>query len=440
MNKKSREEEISERRAKRKQNIGTNTNSHISSKAKNESIYMNGNINQSKRKEVSKSKVNRNRKNKKRTKNKSFKGYIIVLIIAILILLAVILNGNKKEDVSKFFYLNNQKIVTQKPIRISLAQNSTAKVVIMSLEDIVANFDKDISYNEDTNEIITTGDTHVARIILNDYGINLNGTDSVINVSAFKDEDIIYLPLNDLSSVYGVEVFVTNNNKVIVDNIHKGKKVVRVVEDTKLKKSKMFLSKSLEKLSGDKDYVLVEEGKNKYKLRTSNGTYGYVSKNKVKSIIEVRSDYIEDEEIEYNFIRNYRIPEDNFDNVNVEDTNKVAIIELFNITEKNNILSLEEKYSKENPSYIIFIDKLKTNNIEIVAELNLEKYNLNDYLEDFTKRQVFISQLLKIANNHNIQGIELLANEDISSKVYETFIRELKPRLKERGLKLFTSN
>ena len=38
-------------------------------------------------------------------------------------------------------------------------------------------------------------------IKLNDFAINLNGTDSVINVSAFEEDGRVYLPLNDLSSV-----------------------------------------------------------------------------------------------------------------------------------------------------------------------------------------------------------------------------------------------
>ena len=432
MRKKGNADKIAERRAKRKQNLSQKQKGSF--KANNRSIYSNENLNYNRDTKAKKEKI---KKRKRRIKKKSFKNYIIVLFVALLILIVSVLSGNRKEDVSKFFYLNNEKIKTKSPIKVSLAKNSTAKVAVLSLEDIKENFDENIRYDNKNKEIITIGKTHIAKIILNDYGININGTESVINVSAFEDEGKIYLPLNDLSSVYGIEVFVTNTNRVIVDEVHKEKKLVKVFANTKLKKSKNLFSKTLLKLSEYEDYVLVEEGKKKLKIRTLDGFYGYIPAKKSKSIIEIRSDYIEDEKKDYNFIRNYKNPDDNFDDVKLELQDNIAIINLFEINYKSKSITLKEKYSKDDSAYKIFREKLQSNNIETIAELNLEKQKLDKYLESFDKREKFIYELLKISNNHNIQGIELLVNENSKAEIYENFAEELKPRLKERGLKLF---
>lgn len=436
MSKKSNADKIAERRMKQKQKIGTNSNRRPNSN--NVSIYNNGEYQTNPNTRVSNSKVRRKRK--KINKKKPFKAYIVVLIIAILILIVSIISSNRTEDVSKFFYLNNKKITTKVPVKISLAQNSTAKVAILSLDDIRQNFDENIRYNAETREIITIGKTHVARIILNDYGIDLNGTESVINVSAFEENGIVYIPLNDLSSVYGIEVFVTSTNKVLVDEIHKEKKILKVLANTKLKKGKGIFSKTITKLLDYEDYVLVEEGKNKLKIRTLEGDYGYISAKKSKSIIEIRSDYIEDEIVQYNIIKNYRNPEDNYDNVELIGGYNAAIIEVFKLSSKDSNIVLKQKYSSTESSYKIFREKLQSNNIDAVAELNLEEYNLEVFLETFEKRQQLITELLKIANKHNVRGIELLVDDNSKIELYENLIEELKPRLKERGLKLFLPN
>lgn len=437
MRKKSNPEKIAERRAKRKEKMinETDLNTHLPPQRESTAFYEKDNKKKRKPKKISYSK---NRRNRKRVVGKkSFKAYIIVLFIAILILIISILAGNRKEDVSKFFYYNNQKITTKKPIKTSLAQNSTARLAILSLDDIKNIFDPNIRYSKESKEIITIGKTHVARIILNDYAINLNGTDSAINVSAFEEDGVVYIPLNDLSSVYGIEVFVTQTNKVLVDQFHKQKKLVKVLDNTRLKKSKGIFSKTLLKLSGNEDYVLVEEGKNKLKIRTLEGIYGYVPTKKSKSIIEVRSDYIEEEATIYNFIRNYRSPDDNFDKITLKEGSNATIIDLFNISGNKNSIVLSEKHQKDESSYKIFREKLRTENIEVVAELNLEKFLLSKYLENFEKRQNFIYNILKISTNHNLKGIEIKIAKDEDLKIYEDFIEELKPRLKERALMFF---
>lgn len=378
-----------------------------------------------------------NRKRRNGIKKRSFRNYYIFLVIALLILLFAIISGNKKDDVSKYMYLSNVKTYTKNPIIVKAAKNSTAKVAILSLDDIKEFFDKDIRYDGEKKEIITIGNTHVARIILNDFAINLNGTESVINVSAFEEDGRVYLPLNDLSSVYGIEVFIADNDRVIVDNTHKEKKHVKVLDNTRLRKGKTIFSKTLAKLKDDKDYVLVEENKGKVKIRTIDGIFGHVFKNRVKNILEVRSDYPEDEKLSYSYIRNYANVDDNFDKVNNDGENKVAIIDIFESELNKNIIILSEKYDSKSESYKIYRNKLKTNNIEAVAKLDLEKYDLSKTLNTFESRQSFISKVLQISNKHNVFGVELNVKDDVDLNIYELFVEELKPRLKERGVKLF---
>ncbi len=381
-------------------------------------------------------KINRKPINRKRRirRKKSYKSYIAILILSLLILLITILSGRNKIDYTHNFYFNNEKIKTKNPIKISLAKNSSAKVAILSYDDIKEFFDKEIKYNKDKEEIITIGDTHVAQIVLNDFAININGTDSVINASAFIEDKILYLPLNDLSSVYGIEVMITDDNILFVDSIHKEKKVVKTDQDVKIKKGKTFLSKTLGKIEEYEDSTLIKEGKRKLKIRSNTGIYGYISAKKTKSIVEVRSDYIEPEIPKYNFIRNYSNPDDNFDKVKKSGEHNATIINLLSINKEN--LDFNEIYDKDNSSYKIFRDNLKSNNIDVFIKIDLSNAKFKNDMKDFTRRQILINDILKYSSLHEAQGIELILNERYNSDINEDLIKELKARLKGRGLKL----
>ena len=142
-------------------------------------------------------------KTKKRKLNKlAIRRCIIVFLIIIifLILISTIINKNKNKYKELTILLNNELLETTKEVIIE--DNN----IFFSKEDIKTIFDDTIYYNEAEKELITTYNTHVALLkvdeqyaLINDQNVELKGKLKEIN-------DTIYLPLTDLESVYDIDL------------------------------------------------------------------------------------------------------------------------------------------------------------------------------------------------------------------------------------------
>ena len=79
---------------------------------------------------------------------------------------------------------------------------------------------------------------------------------------------------------------------------------------------------------------------------------------------------------------------------------------------------------------------MKSNNIDVFIKVDLSNAKFKNDMKDFTRRQLLINDILKYSSLHEAQGIELILNERYNSDINEDLIKELKARLKGRGLKL----
>ena len=190
-------------------------------------------------------------KTKKRKLNKlAIRRCIIVFLIIIifLILISTIINKNKNKYKELTILLNNELLETTKEVIIE--DNN----IFFSKEDIKTIFDDTIYYNEAEKELITTYNTHVALLkvdeqyaLINDQNVELKGKLKEIN-------DTIYLPLTDLESVYDIDLeFSKESNRIIMDSTQKKKVEATVLKRANLENKKGLFSKKIEKLIiGDK--------------------------------------------------------------------------------------------------------------------------------------------------------------------------------------------
>lgn len=384
---------------------------------------------------IRKEKTNRKVQSRTRTKkslNKNFySSFGIIFVVAIFVLLISILTNNKGNNNKYTIYINNESVTLKNPVDIRISSNGSAKIAMISLEDISNLFDKNIRYNEEKKEIITTGKMHVGKIVVGDFSININGTDSAVNLSAYNEGDKIYLPINDLSTIYQIEVNITDDNKVFLDDISKKKDIVITIDKTKLKKSKNIFSKTLTKLSAEDESVLLKDDGKHYKIRTKDGIIGYINKNNVKSIINIREDNPIIKKPEYNYITNYYDLKQNFDDVKLSKKNDAAFLDLLYIEDSK----VYDKYNSDSKGYKIYREKLSDNNIEAIATIKITDSIIKE-LNTYEKRTLVISQILKKAAAHRLNAIYIEADIKNEKENYTYFIQELRPRLTERGLTL----
>ena len=196
---------------------------------------------------------------------------IIALIIAMIIVnVSPGYKRDKYKDVINLV-LNDENITEQLKNEIYVNENGT---VYISEDDIQNLFDSTIYYDEKYNQIITTSNTKVANIVINEKKMEVNGSEQQMIDSVIRINDKIYLPISDLTIVYNIDVqYIPSNKVVVIDNLNKGIIRALVSEETEIKFKPRRLSKNIGELKkGETVYAFYTTSKGWREIRTSNGT------------------------------------------------------------------------------------------------------------------------------------------------------------------------
>lgn len=184
---------------------------------------------------------------KKKRSNKFLIRRILAILVIILLILgirnAIYQFKNKSQTKQIRLLFNNELTKLSNPI---YAENS---VLYLSEEDVKNLFDDTIYYNKGDQELITTYNKHVAVLHLNENQMIVN--DSVLGIyGSLKELDSkIYLPISDLGIVYDIEIeYVDTTKLLIMDSTTKAKKKAMVLNDTKVKSSKLPFAMTVEKI------------------------------------------------------------------------------------------------------------------------------------------------------------------------------------------------
>lgn len=205
-------------------------------------------------------------KKRKLNKNKCILTFLIIVAVIILIY-TIATKKNTNEEIRVLF--NNEFIKLSDEIIVDEDKN-----IYFSKDDIRNIFDDTIYYNDAEKELITTYNTHVALLkvdekyaLINDENVEIEGRLKEINKE-------IYIPLKDIQEIYDIEVsYSLKTNIIIVDSTLKKKVEANLIAKTKLKSKKGILGKKIENLIiGDKVTVLEESGKYK-KVKTKERKY-----------------------------------------------------------------------------------------------------------------------------------------------------------------------
>ena len=203
-----------------------------------------------------------------REKNKEKKVYIYKLIVTVLFALAVTAviniapNYIRNEISNKTNLVINNGNVTKSLKNDVFVEND---VVYVSTKDIANFFDGNIFYDNKYDQIITSSDTKLATLKLNENKCTVNGAEVQLIASAKKVGDKFYLPFSEISkSVYNVETkYVQSTDTVVLVSLDRALTYANSSKKNSVKYRPTIFSKTIDKIAiGDNVTVVETEVKN----------------------------------------------------------------------------------------------------------------------------------------------------------------------------------
>ena len=302
-------------------------------------------------------------------------------------------------------------------------------------------FDKYIYEEKETNQIITTYNKKIAEIGFKNNTININGSEKSTYAHAIKQDDTIYLPIEELKDVYDIEITYKEYTKVLMlDSTSKKQEKAVASSSMAVKSSTKFIAKTVDRVKKGEIVIRISESDGYSKIRTENGKIGYVKSKKITNKVTVRQDMEEEKQIEgkVNLVWDYysqvaTAPDRT--GTNIDGVNVVSPA-FFSINENGKLV---ENIGTRGQTYI---DWARSNNCKIWPMVQNSGEGMlsvtSKIMNSYEKRKELIESIVNVCIKYRLDGINIdfenMKKED--KDLYSRFIIELEPRMKELGLVL----
>lgn len=361
-------------------------------------------------------------------KVKCFAGLSILLLILIISFCSNLAWENSRYK-NLTILLNNEFIETKNEVVIDENKN-----IYFSKDDIQKIFDETIYFNEAEKELITTYNTHVALLkidekyaLIDDENVELKGTLKEIGKK-------VYIPISDLTKVYDIELeYSEKSNRVIIDSLLKEKKEATIEKKATVHEKKGFFDgHNLENLIiGEKVVVLGTEGKYT-KVRTDIGNIGYVTTKKMSSEDVIREN-VKYEKQEINVYGNYSNISGVYENISVDESKlNVVTPTFFHIDKESKVL---DRTTSTTATYSVYKNWTDANKLQIMPVITNDE-SVSTTLLSYSQRSQVINSLKEMMLKYGYVGIniEFETIDDVNS--FYRFLLELYPRFKGAGIKV----
>ena len=350
----------------------------------------------------------------------------VIVFILIIIISTVFGNSNKHKVPEKVsLLLNNQLTELKKDMYVDNDE------IYMSKEDIVNLFDDTLYYNEAEKELITTYNTHIALLKVNEAFMVLNDSNVELKGCLTEKENTVYLPLSDMGIIYDVDVeYSSEYNRVILDSTKEEKKRSITLKKANVYEKASTFSKKIEKLNMSEYVMILGTEKNFKKVRTENGNIGYIKEKKISDAETIREKMIE-KKTEFNYLSN--ISEKNYNSAKLSnDKQNIVSPTYFTLDKEQKII---DKTNSKTDSFNKFTSWTNENNVQVWPIVkNLA--NVSENLLTYTQRNTVINNIYQYLMQYQFQGVFIKFEKIDDWNSFNRFLIELKPKLKESGLKL----
>ena len=373
-------------------------------------------------------------------KKENSRGFRKIIIIAIFIgLIAIVINLApnyvRKEIIGKTnVIINNNNVTESLKFDIFIDEN---EIVYMSTKDIANFFDEDIFYDNKYDQIITSSDTKLATLKLDEKEMYVNSSKVKIYGAATKKDDNFYLPFSEMKDVYNVEVnYIKESNILTIDSLNREQKKANASNDISIKYKPTVFSKTVDKVKKADSVVVVEELENGWKqVRTDLGKIGYTKD--ITNIYTVREQMEDSKQIEgkvslvWDYYSEYADAPNRtgttINGINVVSPSFASLVE-------GGKGKLFVNIREEGKKYINWAHS-KGYKIWPMISNNSYKETTSVILNDYKLREELINSIVNLVIEYNLDGINIdFEYMNMSDKdMFSRFIIELAPRLNEYG-------
>ena len=366
---------------------------------------------------------------------------IILIIIAIIVAIIIIFKLNDFIIVGKNkttnLVINNKNVTLNLKNDILIDNNE----VYLSKKDLGNFFDKYIYEDKDNNQIITTYDTKVAVISLDDNKININGSNKKTYLKPITKDETTYIPISELKDVYGIEINYIEKSKVVtIDSTSKEQVKAIATKNLPVKSSTKFIAKTIDRIKKGSYVIVISEENGYTKVRTENGKIGYVKTKKIANKVTVRENIEKSKQIsgKVNLVWDYYseyVTAPNRSGEKMEGVNVVSPAFLYlnsNGELETNIGTSGQAYIEwaHNNGYKVWpmVQNAGTGMTEVTSKL----------VNSYKNRQTFIDELVTTCVKYKLDGLNIdfenMKEED--KDMFSRLIIELTPRLNDMGLEV----
>lgn len=368
---------------------------------------------------------------------------VIILAIAVIFVLKTATNYKKDEIIGKTNLVINNSNTTKDLKNNVVVENG---VVYISTKDIANFFDDHIFYDNKYDQIITTTETKVATLKLNENKSTINGATVDLVAPAKKIGEQFYLPFSEISeSVYNVETtYVKNTDTVVLVSLDRELTYANSSKNNSVKSKPTVLSKTVDKIEKGDNVTIIpkktDEENGWTKITTENGKIGYVKTSTLANTKKIRDNFTIEKQIQGNvslvweyFSKYGKAPQrtEQIDGINVVAPTFFSLA----TSEKGAIVANVGQAGQN------YINWAHSNGYKVwpwianEATNKEEKDFTSSILNDYKSREKLINSILAAVEMYNLDGINLdFENMYESDKdAYTRLVIELAPRLKELG-------
>ena len=389
--------------------------------------------------------VNRTKKEGETEKRKS---KIVLKIIIVAIFLALVIgvlylasNNYIRDDITNRINLiiNNGNVTTslQKDVYVQDG------IVYLSQPDIDNFFDHSVTYDENYDQIITCSEKKVAVLPIGKNQIQVNSSNVTIKGGAIQKDDTYYIPISELGDVYNIQTtYLAENNVVTIDSLDRECSIATIAKNSSIKYKPTVFSRTVAKVEQGESVTIANRSEYPVpdgwtRVRTQNGTLGYIQTNKMGTINQIRETIETEPKIEgtvslvWDYFSQYYTAPDR-SGTTIEGVNVVSPT-FFRLEQagKGNVLT---NVGEDGENYIAWAHE---QNYQVWPMLSNESLNdtTSEILRDYKLRESLINQIVQYIVQYDLDGINIdFENMYEADKDYfSRFLIELEPRLNEIG-------
>ena len=372
---------------------------------------------------------------------------IVIVTLALLLLLFIIKiapNYTKDEFADRInLVINNNNITRNVKSEIIIDDNT----IYLSTDDVKNFFDEFLLVEKENDRIITTSNTKTGVIRFNNNTIYVSGANIDIEHKLLIKDNIIYMPMTDLTDIYNIEIkYSSNSNIVTIDSLNRKAEQALSSKKMGVKYKATVFSKDVDKVERGDTLIIVQDKEGKdvtvddwILVRTKNGELGYVKQKDLSNRTVAREELNQVEKIEgkvslvWDYYSQYVTApvRDGY----IEGLNVVSP-SFYEISASGDVDANIGTSGKE------YIEWAHANGYKVWPMVKNSELGdldaMSKILSSFETRAYLIENIVKEAVNAKVDGINIDFEEMYQSDKdnFSRFIIELAPRLHELGLTL----